>query len=433
MVFGRQGSVRLKKRPEVSKEKELLASKVNPSEHELSPAWRMQQSIGNNASNQLLQQLPHTAPMMSIVQGLPVHLQQFAFLIAMQADQANQQKLWQQFERLTAGQRYALLMEWYKETEVKDEISPNWKEWQENITYMKHVQLQPEEARREADIAALGASQPQFDMNTLGLLMPYREAWIWLNYKGNKQGKADLLQRLDQLSVPQKQLLLHKLNGKGKLTLYQISQVLTIEEHLKQWVDWDRIEQLLISVDGLSTEQVKQQLEVAQQETEETGVQSQSESGALVQAEDEDIDLFGLFLPGKQSPAPQASELTLEQRLQNPAELCRFLFGIPLEEMKQKAALASKMELIDRVLELDNSKLPPKQLEQERNRKLREQGYASINQLFMLLKILIIELLFELGVTKKDEKHMSILEMLGLMKGQKKIKKEQIAARIHSI
>src|SRR5690606_38363745 len=145
-------------------------------------------------------------------------------------------------------------------------------------------------------------------------------------------------------------------NGKGKLTLYQISQVLTIEEHLKQWVDWDRIEQLLISVDGLSTEQVEQQLEVAQQETEEAEVQSQSENGSLVQAEDEDIDLFGLFFSDKQSPAPQASELTLEQRLQNPAELCRFLFGIPLEEVKQKAALASKMELIDRVLELDNNK-----------------------------------------------------------------------------
>lgn len=430
MVFGRPMLAQKRKHPERSREKEELDSKVTASQQELSPAWRMQQSIGNNASNQLLQHMPHTAPMISVVQGLPLHLQQFAFLIAAQAEQAHQQKLWKEFEQLTVGQRYALLMKWYVENEIIDDIPPNWKEWQEDITYMKHVQLQPEESKREANIALLGASQPQYDMNTLGLLVPYREAWIWLNYKGNKQGKADLLQRLDQLSVPQKQLLLHKLNGKGSLTLYQLSNVLTIEEHLKQWVDWDRIEQLLISVDRLNTEQVEQQLQIVQEEPSGGDMQSQSVQQSPLKEEEEDIDLFGLFLPDKQMP--KVEELTLEQRLQNPEQLFQLLFGISLAEIRQNAVLGGKEQLIDRVLGIDD-KLSLKQLEQERLRKLQEQGYASANQLFMLLKIIIIEILFDLGVKRKDEKYITILQKLELIKGKKAITKESIAARIHSI
>jgi len=428
MVFGRQKVSRTQKHPESDKE-DPLHSKANLSQQELPPAWRMQQSIGNYASNQLLQQLPHSASMLTVTQGLPLHLQQFAVLIASKAEIANQQQLWKEFELLSVGQRYALLHEWYGKTDIIDQ-SPNWKELQQHITSIKHVQLQPEESKHEADITLLGAAQPQYDMNTTGLLFPYREAWIWLNYKGNKQGKADLLQHLDQLSVPQKKLLLHKINGRGRLTLYRISNELTIEKLLKQWVDWDRLEQLLMSIEQMNDKQIEQQLQSTLQEQEDTELSTQTEDLTMEDKEEEEESLFGLFL--SDAPVSEAKELTLEERLKNPAELFRVLFGLSFDEVKKKAVLANQEQLIDRVLNID-SKLPPKQLEQERKRKLKEQGFANANQFFMWLKLILIELLFNFGVKKKDEKFTTILQKLELGMQKQNIQKEQIAARIHSI
>lgn len=433
MAFGRL-SARARNQQKNSKERDQPNSVTKPSQKELSPVSRMQQRLGNQASSQLLQHISHTAPATTATEGLNLRQQQLTLMLALQAQQAGETMLWSQFENLSVGQRQTLLIQWYGEQgdlAAAMNTSPEWKQWQGMITATKQITLQRGEPHHEADITLLGASQPQYTMNSSALLVPYREAWLWLNYKGNKQGQVPVLQRLDRLSIPKKQLLLHKLNGAGDLSLYQLSHNITIEEHLKQWLDWKRIDEALYAVEQLQAEQAEELLEQLQQEQSVNQADAQPEQEGLEQEEEEDFAWLGMLGSDKQAAATN-EPLTMEQMLQDHEKMFRLLFGIPFGDGKQPITVGNKAQLIDRFLEID-SKLQPKQQEQQRMQKLKEQGYSSLNQLYMLLKITIIELLYLYGVTRKDKKYIIILQKLELTQKGNKPTKDHIAAQVHKL
>ncbi|MCR8657459.1 hypothetical protein [Paenibacillus endoradicis] len=433
MVFGRrlspapnqQGNIKERDQPNVV---------TKPSQRELSPVWRMQQSIGNKASSQLLQHISHTAPMTTATEGMNLQFKQLIFVLSLQAQQAGEGMIWSQFEALSVGQRQSLLLQWYGEIgdfTTAMSIMPDWKQWQEMITSVRRITLQPEEPFNEADISTLGAKEPKVEMSGAGLLFPYHETWLWLNYKGNKQGQAHLLQRLDRLSILKKQLLLHKLNGAGQLSLYQLSNNVTIEEHLKQWVDWNRIEEALHVMNGLNDRQVERQLETVQQVNNTNLSHPESGQEELEQDDDQQFSWLGFIgFDGQSEDAEQP--VSMEQILQDPEKMFQLLFGIHFDNGKQPITVGNRDQLINRFLEIDH-KLLPKQQEQQRMQKLKEQGYASINQLIMLLKITMIDILYQFGVTRKDKKFITILQKLELLQGKKKPTREYIATRIHSI
>ncbi|HIW32092.1 MAG TPA: hypothetical protein IAA29_04825 [Candidatus Paenibacillus intestinavium] len=441
MVSGRQRLARASKQQMNSKEREQPNSVTSPSQRELPPIWKLQQSIGNSASSQLLQHITHTAPMTTATEGLNVQLKQLVLVLALQAEQAGEALMWSQFEALSVGQRQSLLIQWYgvnSDFTAALHTSPDWQQWQTMIRTTKHITLQLDEPQKEADVTALGVSEPQYTMNSSGLLVPYREAWLWLNYKGNKQGQAYLLHKLDSLSIPKKQLLLHKLNGSGQLTLYQLSNNVTIEEHLKQWVDWKHINEALHGIMNLNNRQVERQLETVQQEQSTSVLHYEPEQDELEQEADgasswlAALGIFGLEDEAEEEAKVNNQPQSMEQILGDADKMFQLLFGIPFNNGKQPITIGNRAELIDRFLEIDH-KLPTKQQEAQRMQKLKAQGYASVNQLYMLLKISIIEILYRLGTTRKDEKYIIILQKLGLLQGKKATTKDHIAARIHSI
>jgi|GEM_PF-1726709 len=417
-----------------SKERDQPNSVTKPSQRELSPVWRLQQSIGNKALSLLLQHIPHTAPMTTATEGMNVQFKQLILVLALQAQQAGEGMMWTQFEALSVGQRQSLLMQWYGENgDFTTAIStlPDWKQWQEMITSVKKITLQPEEPYSEADVSSLGVNQPQYQMNSAGLLVPYHETWLWLNYKGNKQGQAHLLQRLDRLSILKRQLLLHKLNGAGQLSLYQLSNNITIEEHLKQWIDWSRIEEALHAINNLNDQQVERQLEAVQQVNNTILPESDSEHDEMEESVDRDLSWLSYF--GFEDQSEDSNQpVSMEQILQDPEKMFHLLFGVHFDNKKQIITVGNRDQLIDRFLEVDH-KLLPKQQEQQRMQKLKEYGYASVNQLLMLLKITMIDILYHLGVTRKDEKYIIILQKLELLQGKKTPTRDYIATRIHSI
>src|SRR5690606_9397216 len=98
------------------------------------------------------------------------------------------------------------------------------------------------EPLQEGNLADYGSKLPPYTSVYQGLLSPYRALWHWLNYKGNKQGQQHLLRKLDTLSLPGKQLLLHRLVRGTKLSTESLASTLTIKQNEQLWVDWARIE-----------------------------------------------------------------------------------------------------------------------------------------------------------------------------------------------
>lgn len=428
MVFGRVQSSKRKQ----GKENDLRSSDRKTSQKELPPIWRLQQSIGNQASSQLLEAANPLAPMTEAGKGIALHLQHMVALFATKAVEEGEQKLWNKFEQLTVGQRQALINEWFAQSSA--DVFPSWSQFSQDIETMHYIPLQRDEPYEEGNITELGESIPPYAWKTTGLLAPYKEIWLWLGYKGNKQGQIDILKQLDGLTREQKQLLLHRIVGNKRLSLYQFSKQLTIEKDLKQWVDWSRIEQMIHTIEGLSKQQVEQQLELIQSEQLEGQEDIEQLELEAEQAGDDSEDDFSalLSLLTDETMEQEDSEKTIEQQFSTPEDIFQLLFGIPLGDGKQPDAIATKEQLIDRVLGI-HSNVPAKNKERILSQMLKEKGYASVEQLFMHIKQFLIERLVQQGIIEKNELILLILQKLQLVKGKQKTSKEQVAARIHAI
>lgn len=153
-----------------------------------------------------------------------------------EASQDHQQVLWMQFERLSPAQRQAVLLEMAGSIErlkLLMNAPMNWERLVASIASVEGVRLQPDEPELEGNANESGAQATAGTVDVTGLLNPYKDIVLWLNYKANKQGKAELMRRFEMLSIPQKKIALHKMLNRRKLVFAGFTEAMSITILLK--------------------------------------------------------------------------------------------------------------------------------------------------------------------------------------------------------
>lgn len=382
-----------------------------------SRAMYLQQSYGNQATGRLVNALPADRDSAEIARGLKEPYARLAKWLGVKAKKEQQYELWRQFEALSPGQRKAVLLdvagsheqlEWPKDKDT----ALDWKRLQTSMAAVSEVRLQHDEPEVEGNANEHGAQVLKRDVDVTGLLAPYKEIVLWLNYKANKQGKAELMQRFEALSIPQKKLTLHKMLKGRKLLFGTFTEALTITILLKKWVAWDQLLAAMSQAEKIKLDASDEMAVERYLAKEEAGMSEESES-------EEDIDFlaFGVGVLGDSETSAEEA-VDLKTLLSDPAQLSWLLFGtkdFPGERKQTGAAaiVGTPDVIVDRFLQLEG-KHPPKSLEKARLEQLKKHGFHSSQQCYLYLLTMMVSLIFERGVMKKEKTFIRLMEKLGL-------------------
>jgi len=385
-----------------------------------SPITDVQQWLGNTALKQLLTS-PNAGVLSLIKQGGNfAALPQLLSLLVQTYSNEEVQTFSDQFEGLTPGQQQAFWQGIVSKSSLSDHI--DLKAWQRELEKLSQVELKRDEPMQEGDITQLGAYEPPYNSSYQGLLSPYRSLWQWLNYKGNKQGRSDILLRLDTLSLSAKQLLLHRLVKQDNLSTKTLSAVLSVKEHDKEWVNWTLIEKQLEQLQSLSQEHIEQQLELIQQHPEELeAMEEEQEAEPLAEAG----GLPWLALLGGTAAADVEPKREEFYPFHDPEQLALLLLGAPLSAKGEATPLQGD-GLINRLLQLEDVAQAKGKATAMRDARIKQLGFESLKALLLFTTITITNLLELHAVTKKDERFLTILKRMQLMKGSALPSKEQL-------
>lgn len=338
---------------------------------------------------------------------------------------AAMQSFWVKFAALTVGQQQSFWLNLARSSSLTQ--AGDLAHWLRDMERLGQIELRPNEPLREGDVARLGVQPPHYAGSFNGLLSPYRALWQWLIYKGNKQGQQQLLRRLDQLSLPAKQLLLHQLANKAALSVSSLSASLTIKQHEQEWLDWARIKQQLQRMEELSEWHIQQQLEQTQQAADSSRVDhsmadyDELEEEKLLESED-GVPWLALLTSGL-TDSMKGEQEKLFSALHDPEQLSWLLFNASLSS-KQQAAPASGGQLADRLLQVEHAtagKNPGL-----RKKRVKQLGFASVRDLLLHVIAALVEQFEQRARKQKDARYIALLRRMQLMQGNAMPSKQQL-------
>ncbi len=190
---------------------------------------RMAQSVAVSGSGPLLPREPKYA--------------RYARWLLSHVEADGRQELLRRFYALTMPQKRAALLNTLGKPALQSEqYTLDLDLFERRVKELKHVELRHGESEKEADERERGAEPVQVSFNPSGLLHPYREILLWLNYKAGKQDQTMLMQRFGQLSAAQKQLAMHRMIRYRNLTVRSFTGQMTLPLLEREWVDWAAVQ-----------------------------------------------------------------------------------------------------------------------------------------------------------------------------------------------
>ncbi|WP_141501598.1 hypothetical protein [Paenibacillus luteus] len=396
----------------------------------------LQQSYGNQATGKMVHALHGKQASTEASKGVKTSYERLIKWLEREAIQEHQQVLWRQFEMLSPAQRQAVLLEMagsMERLEALMDAPMNWERLLAGVTNVEGVRLEPDEPELEGTANESGAQAAVGTVDVTGLLTPYKDIVLWLNYKANKQGKAQLMRRFEMLSIPQKKIAIHKMMNRRKLLFADFTKTMSITILLKKWVDWGKMLSALNEAEKVKLD-ITDELSVEHYlDQEETELEQEEE---LALEEDGDFFASGLELLGRGEEKQANAEIDIKKMLDDHEQLNWLLFGIkaiPSVNSKEKSvsAVGTPELIVDRFLKLDVS-LPPKAREEARKRQLKAYGYSSTRQCYVYLLTIMVSLIFERGVTKKEKAFIQLMEKLGLSAQKPTPTQEMIAHQLRS-
>ncbi len=399
-------------------------------------AMSLQQSYGNQATGKMIHALHGKQSSTEASKGVKAPYERLIKWLEGEAYQDHQQVLWRQFEKLSPAQRQAVLLEMAGSIDRLESLmnAPmNWEGLLAAATNVEGVRLEPDEPELEGTANESGAQATVGSVDVTGLLTPYKDIVLWLNYKANKQGKALLMRRFEMLSIPQKKIAIHKMVNRRKLLFADFTKTMSITILLKKWVDWGKMLSALNEAEKVNLD-TADELSVEHYLDHEKNELEQEEELEL--EEEGDFFASGLELLGRGEEKQVNDENDLKKMLDDHEQLNWLLFGIkamPSGKPKEKSvtAVGTPELIVDRFLKVDLT-LPPKAREEARKRQLKDNGYYSTRQCYVYLLTIIVSLIFERGVTKKERAFIQLMEKLGLTAQKPTPTKDMIAHQLRS-
>jgi|GEM_PF-2625820 len=213
----------------------------------------LQRSVGNTAIRRLAQTVAVSGSG-PLLPREPKYARYARWLLAhVEAD--GRQELLRRFYALTMPQKRAALVNTVGRPALQSEqYTLDLDNFERQVTAVKHVQLRHGESEKEADESERGAVQAQTSLTPAGLLHPYRELLLWLNYKAVKQGQAALMLRFGRLSVPRKQLALHRMMRFRRLAVDAFTRQMTLPVLEREWVDWETVRASMAMAERVTAE-----------------------------------------------------------------------------------------------------------------------------------------------------------------------------------
>lgn len=381
--------------------------------------------------------------------------------------QHQQMHLWKQFEALSTGQKRALLLD---VTHANDgpthdlHQKPDWPEWSAKLEWIAELPLQDEETFHEKRIEDGSTIAPFYMMKQSEILSPFREILLWLCYKGNHQGQQALLQRIDQLNIEAKKLLILRLLGKQKCNCLNFSQEITILQHQKMVVDWERINNQLQSLQQLDNDRINKELvKLEQRSTSAMGppnvlphsmmyddeLMNESSSSIFSDEMEQDQgdlhaqddlqgqdDLKGHDVPQAQEEEWMMAELSsseLSLSLLNQLQTANDLHNLLLSKAIQAKSSQSlkRNDLIDLCLKIPLS-WSLKKRDKARSNKIHSLNFSSPQQFFAYLIEHIVQKLYQHGVLEREPKYVELLRALSLVNGQAMPSKQYMMQKLQA-
>ena len=190
---------------------------------------RMAQSVAVSGSGPLLPREPKYA--------------RYARWLLSHVEADGRQELLRRFYALTMPQKRAALLNTLGRPALQSEqYTLDLDLFDRRVKELKHVELRHGESEKEADERERGAEPVQVSFNPSGLLHPYREILLWLNYKAGKQDQTALMQRFGQMSAAQKQLAMHRMIRFRNLSVRTFTSQMTLPLLEREWVDWAAVQ-----------------------------------------------------------------------------------------------------------------------------------------------------------------------------------------------
>lgn len=391
------------------------------------------------------------------------------------------QQLWRRFAKLTAEQRQAVLLHAagsIAKLELWQALPHKWKILDDSIEALKEIRLQRDEALKEGSIYESGALERHLEadntVNVTGLIAPYRDIVRWLNYKANKQGQRELMQRFELLSTARKKQVLHRLAAGSRLRFTEFAKQVTIVKELKEWVDWTRVSQAVFEAEQ---QQRKEEKKAGSEQ------QAKKPAGARAELQDEQENAeYSLLMEENRVNEEAVDEVdwepddssTLEESdrqehiagmkeaeqlkwskellpllagtdllrgsSEQPEHLMWLLFGTKASEgsrsnhaVKASAraygqSLLSPGDIVHRYLGIAH--LPLSKRNKAERKKLQQLGFLSAQQCYDQLLSAVAALLYKQGVLQKKKQYFLIIERLGLLHGSKLPSKQQLYERL---
>lgn len=211
----------------------------------------LQRAVGNKAMRRLAQSVAVSGSG-PLLPREPKYARYARWLLShVEAD--GRQDLLRRFYALTMPQKRAALLNTLGRPALQSEqYTLDLELFERQVRAVKHVELRHGESEKEADERERGAEQRQVSFNPSGLLHPYREILLWLNYKAGKQGQAALMRRFGQLSAVQKQLAMHRMIRFRSLSVKAFTSQMTLSLLEREWVDWAAVHDGMRMADRLA-------------------------------------------------------------------------------------------------------------------------------------------------------------------------------------
>ncbi|GBF72260.1 hypothetical protein PA598K_00498 [Paenibacillus sp. 598K] len=226
----------------------------------------LQRSVGNSAIRRLARTVAVSGSG-PLLPREPKYARYARWLLAhVEAD--GRQELLRRFYALTMPQKRAALVNTVGRPALQSEqYTLDLDDFDRQVTAVKHVQLRHGESEKEADESERGAFQTKASLTPAGLLHPYRELLLWLNYKAVKQGQAALMLRFGRLSVPRKQLALHRMMRFRSITVDAFTRQMTLPVLEREWVDWETVRASMAMAERVKAEGGRSEAETGGERT----------------------------------------------------------------------------------------------------------------------------------------------------------------------
>ncbi|MFS0726541.1 hypothetical protein [Paenibacillus sp. 1P07SE] len=248
---------------------------------------RLQHAIGNKAMRKLAQSVAvsGSGPLLP----REPKFARYARWLFPHVEAGGRQDLLRRFYALTMAQKRAALLNTLGRPALQSErYTLDLDGFDRSVRGVKHVELRKGEAEKEADERERGAAQAERSFNPSGLLHPYREILLWLNYKAIKQGQAALMLRFEKLSAAQKQLAMHRMLRFRSLSVRTFTREMTLTLLEREWVDWAAVR------DGLRMAERFGPGRSQGAGASGTDTESPAHAGQMREGEGEEIDAGGL-------------------------------------------------------------------------------------------------------------------------------------------